>query len=273
MPRHFDSTALDQELYRRSKRPTNNRNGPLFRIDRPTIISLKPGMAMYLYYYMLEELTRIFGLNQIVIGIGLLICTLLKYGIYSRDPHASLAYALSSLSMGSQTCALLSLISSDVPVTDLQLWLPLPYSIVLVICLGKGYKRRDDKLGFTAAVYSLVFIYCTIGLAAGKALVKIMMPPKPMASRKSSSFARSRVLRLLKFAAACAIAVESLAIYLAEILHLKYDPAWIPGSSGCNMNTAAENEWTLGQIYAVIMLVVLLLPLKDVYDSTMLHCQ
>lgn len=54
--------------------------------------------------------------------------------------------------------------------------------------------------------------------------------------------------------------------YLLRIFDLKLGSR---ASHGYDLNTAKENEWTLGQIFALAMLFALLFPAGEIYNSTL----
>lgn len=58
--------------------------------------------------------------------------------------------------------------------------------------------------------------------------------------------------------------IFSIILSVTFILILKYDRGF---AKGCDLNTPEENTWTLGQMFAVIMLIGLLLPVTNIYNG------
>lgn len=166
--------------------------------------------------------------------------------------------------MASQTVVLPILVSSNiVKLNNLQLWLPLPYTMVLIGCLAVGKQKRITWLDIGNAAYCFVFLLSAFVYEMYEMSFKIRGSRfEPSAKRpRSHRIWAKRFYRGLF--TVCGTQMQIL--YTWNVYTLKYYATGF--AKGCDLNTAEENEWTLGQIYAVVMLVVLLLPLKAIYSS------
>lgn len=255
----LDSDALDKELRRRRQRKFKAK----FR-ELPILLSKKGGIAPHLWYQILIELALGLGLNQIIAGLGLLICTLAKYPVSTRDPHATLAHSMSLLSMASQALVIPSLQFSSLEMTNLRIWLTCVYTYIFIIPSALGLNKTHDVTDLVGAVLcgQVICLSAYFGTKAD--------PPRSLLEQRvqramgetlyRSASGKRKALLALTFTTGAAFSTY----YLSRVMQLKFDPGY---AGGCDMNTAKENEWTLGQIFALVMLAALLLPAREIYNS------
>lgn len=255
----LDADALDNELRRRRKRKFKEK-----LLERPILLSRTGGIAPHLWYHILTELALGLGFNQIITGLGLLICTLAKYPVSTRDPHATLAHSMSLLSMASQALVVPSLHYPRLEIINLRIWLTCLYTYISIIPSAIGLRKTHDVTDLVGAVLCGQVICLSAYFGA-----KADPPRSPLEHRVQqamgetlyrSASRKRKALLALTFAVGAVFSMY----YLVRVMQLKFDPEY---AGGCDMNTAKENEWTLGQIFALIMLAALLLPAREIYNS------
>lgn len=270
--KHFspplDAAALDQELLHRMDRtPSGLVIYSLLALGfkgRPVLFSKNPGNAVYMWHYISSELALSLGFNQIITGLALLICTLAKYNISSRDPHVSLARTLSLLSVASQALVGFNVQISQGTTSGIRGWLSVLYIYTFIIVNAIGFKKTHDVANLIGAVL-LGFVISWPGLFD---LVALM---KEGSNSDSDEVPSRRTTRNRNFAFASSLIVEAVFVtyYTVRVFQLKYDS---DTTGGCDLNTAEVNQWTLGQILALIMLVAPFLSARETYRSTYTTC-
>lgn len=113
-----------------------------------------PSHSFKFWHEVLGELGINIGLNQLISGSALLICALAKYGVYSRDPHAALAYNL-SLCVFSQMQAVLMSPSFRRRNAKLRFWFQQIYAITILIIVCTGFRKTFDLSALMWAITGL----------------------------------------------------------------------------------------------------------------------
>ena len=229
-------------------------------------------------HYILSRTLLGLGMNQLVAGFAMYISTLIqyvnscsriagyiatfqkfslidihRYGARSRDPHAALGFALASLSMFSQ----LQVTIVQQRLVDVGVFIRSSAFLVYVLAL-----LITTCVGFNATHGVVDLVGACLGFGFGTAFVF-----QAFSDILTISFfgymgheAMGAMYSLVPILAGVAISSLFTMWYLVRSLMLKFDDE---AAHGCNLNAAEENEWTLGQMFAVIMLVALLLPAVD----------
>ena len=163
---------------------------------------------------MLEKILEALGLNQLVVGFALYVCTVATYGSSSQDPHSTLGYALSSLSMLSQLQVPLVLRPTDYLASRLgRAFVLLVYSWALLITMAVGFRKTRDVPSLVTAVVASIIAILAQPWTAG-ILLDILG---------------------LTFISCIGLTLWS----LVHVLQLKFSPKH---AHGCDLNTAQENQ-------------------------------
>ena len=179
-------------------------------------------------------------------GCALYIPTIATYGARSRDSHATLGYALGSLSIFSQLQVPFALQQHCGFGSNLRMLILLAY-VVAQAWTTAEFSSTKMALGIVAATVSVY--------GAALALLIFGVSHFGLFRRFNSCVRLSPLAQMLLDLSVCCAATIW---YLYRVLRLKLDHP-----DTCNLNTPEENEWTLGQMYASIMLVALFLPAVD----------
>ena len=111
------------------------------------------------WYHVIGQSILSMGQSQLVSSFALYACSIAKYGVHSRDPHASLAYALSLLSTFSQLQVVCVLQRRMLAIAVLRLSLMTMYFLTLLVNFAVGFQRTHDIPDLVgAAIGSLYFV-------------------------------------------------------------------------------------------------------------------
>ena len=210
---------------------------------------------------------------------------MVRYGAYSLDPHASLGFRLGSLSMFSQLQVPFVLQRSVKGTVTIRAALLYIYVLIIFTTAAVGFHVTNDRLGVIAgmmaicgAAYSFMVEFSSRPLQVMEQYCNEIMErlQTKFESRKRFIWIpgisdiyfflliRKHIARKpwIQFIFGFSICALLTLYFLAQALIVKYGNS---GVEGCDLNIAAENEWTLSQIYAILMVVALLLPATDAY--------
>ncbi|KAK0311212.1 pre-rRNA-processing protein esf1 [Friedmanniomyces endolithicus] len=175
------------------------------------------------------------GLNQLITGLALLICQWHKFGLGSLDPHAILAYTTTMLSAFSYAKVPPL---PDRPHVKSQLFRSLVFLIYLIIYIVRiaAWEHNGGADVLWAWLWWREF-------------------------RKTSTSKPGDDLSGLGLDYFSSLAATILALYSTLSLKFGAQNQW----SECNLNSSSENEWTFGQVLAVVLLAAPVLPGVDAY--------
>lgn len=171
--------------------------------------------------------------NQLVTGVAMYVCTNIQYGPASTDPHATLGHRLSALALYSQVATnCIQVCLQQVEAVGVRLSLISFYLSAQLMTTALGLSATHDVQDLVWAIIA----FCCFWVA------------------------------ILRYPAVYYIFGFFTAVYVVRVLRLKFDTNV---SSGCPLSTYDDNaSWTLGQTFAVAMLLVILLPVMETYYGT-----
>jgi len=186
--------------------------------------------------YVLEDVLNSNGLASALTGLAFFVSALVTYGTCSNDAHAKLAFTLSLLVTCSQlpTMSLLTVWSAE------KRGLAMVYALLY---MSQGYiitfATADELMGLVACLSLMVQVLNMMPRVAGN------------------------------FLATCPVLCTLLSGVVPTIALLFAAFALKFSHNGCDMNTGEDNQWSLGQTSAMLVLVI---PLVSAYLSYLSKC-
>ncbi|KAK0796524.1 pre-rRNA-processing protein esf1 [Friedmanniomyces endolithicus] len=207
--------------------------------------------AVDLWRRVFDTLLMGMGLNQLITGLALLICAWHKFGLGSLDSHAVLAYTTSMLSAFSYAKVPPL---PDKPHVKSQLFRSLVLLVYLILYIVRiaawEHNGGADVLWVSFGAYTILAICQLL-----QAWLWWREFRKPSASKPEN------YLSGLGLDFSSSLIATILALYSTLSLKFGAQNQW----SECNLNSSSKNEWTFGQVLAVVLLAAPVLPGVDAY--------
>lgn len=190
------------------------------------------------------------GMNQLIAGIALTCASLLTYGWFPKDMHANFSYQLSCLAASSYIRDPNILLDPRSHRSALVLRKYCSYVYVaLIVCFLPGIIRNEKNIAFNSI--SAMSVSLLVLPAYGEIAVDWFIDCNCQDKRRRDIVClKLDEIRDNSWRYWCSALFAS-TWSSSYVISLK----WKHANEFCDLNTAAEDKWTYGQILAVLMLM------------------
>ena len=211
------------------------------------------------WHHVLGKVLEGLGLNQFVASLAMYASCLVVYGMHSENPNAVLAFYLIFLSLGSHLAVLFVVPRPNKESAFYRVCAQTLFYPAVVLTIYPTWASSFTGFAWLCYVCSL-----------GPPLVFASLISLPAFSNRSLNLwpledfiGPGTWTQLIQSIIGLVVCRITSGMYLYLAVDLKFGRQ--TPKSVCDLNSAEEKQWTLGQILSLFMLLVLVLPTFDAY--------